>query len=293
MVGHLLHLLFLNLFAQIVPNGRSLEQDVCMQNEVVLRCPYKKSIGIYQIFYNSKWNDISWKPSAPIVCTALDHTWNDCKSVISYTHIQDRCMATDTCTVVMNYNPCFSEPLAYATIYYKCIDPRYEHVYPLIKYYDSRIPHITSTHVQNPDKSTPHLDNQKDDDDDDGDDNDNESQSSNSLKIGLGTALGITSIIAVIALICILKYRRNKPEQRSIPTPCSNHLTYGYNHGFQNPRAYQISASNPGYSPTMVDRVDIANDSSYALPSYEEAVGNMYEEVNYRSSTPRAPKGPE
>lgn len=96
-------------------------EDVCMQNEVVLRCPHKKSIGIYQIFYNGKWNDFGWMPSDPIICTALDHTWNDCKSVISYTHLQDRCMATDTCTVVMDYNPCLSEPLVYATIYYSCI----------------------------------------------------------------------------------------------------------------------------------------------------------------------------
>ncbi|VDI07213.1 Hypothetical predicted protein [Mytilus galloprovincialis] len=47
--------------------------------------------------------------------------------------------------------------------------------------------------------------------------------------------------------------------------------------------------SNPGYSQTMPDRVVIASDSSYALPSYDEAVGNMYEDVNYR--TPRATKG--
>lgn len=52
---------------------------------------------------------------------------------------------------------------------------------------------------------------------------------------------------------------------------------------------YQISVSNPGYSQTMPDRVVIASDSSYALPSYDEAVGNMYEDVNYR--TPRATKG--
>ncbi|CAC5408576.1 unnamed protein product [Mytilus coruscus] len=268
-------------------------ENVCMQDEVVLRCPYKQSIGITNILYNSKWNDFGWKSFDPIFCRAWTHTWNDCKSSISYKHLQDQCMWEDTCTVVMDYNPCWSETLLYATIYYKCIDTRYESVvpYPLIKYYDNRVPPTTST--QNPEISTTHLHHKKDDDDDNGDggDDDNESQSSKSLKIGLGTALGITSIIAVIALICILKSRRNKHEQRPSPTPCSNHLTYEYDHGFQNPSAYQISASNPGYSLTMLDRVDTASDINYALPSYEEAVGNMYEEVNCR--TPRAAKGPQ
>ncbi|CAG2237583.1 unnamed protein product [Mytilus edulis] len=282
-----------------------------MQNEVVLTCPYKRSIGITNIVYDLWWNDYyGWKPFNPFFCTGRTHTSNDCKSTISYKHLQDQCMWKDTCTVVMDYNPCWSEPL-YATIYYKCIDPRYESVvpYPLIKttaianhqLHLQKFVCILSkqnrmfiirycgTSTQDTNKSTTHLHHKKDDNDDDGDDDDNESQSNKLLKIGLGTALGMTSIISIIALICILKSRRNKPGQRSIPTPCSNRLTNDYDHGFQNPRAYQISVSNPGYSQTMPDRVVIASDSSYALPSYDEAVGNMYEDVNYR--TPRATKG--
>lgn len=96
-------------------------EAVCMQNEVVLTCPYKRSIGITNIVYDLWWNDYyGWKPFNPFFCTGRTHTSNDCKSTISYKRLQDQCMWKDTCTVVMDYNPCWSEPL-YATIYYQCI----------------------------------------------------------------------------------------------------------------------------------------------------------------------------
>ncbi|CAC5408575.1 unnamed protein product [Mytilus coruscus] len=231
-------------------------ESVCMDAEVVLQCPYRQSIVITNILYETRWKIFEWRSFNPFVCKTWTKTWNDCKTSISYQLLQDQCMWEDTCTVIMNINPCSSDPLLYATIYYTCTDSTFEPIVPLIKYYGNSVPSTTST--QN-------------------------------LKIGLGTALGITSLIAIIALLCILKSRRNKHEQRPNPMACSNHLTNDYDNGFENPSAYQISASNPGYSQTMLDRVNTSSDINYPLPSYEEAVGNPYEEVNYR--TPNAPKG--
>ncbi|CAG2252645.1 unnamed protein product [Mytilus edulis] len=224
-----------------------------MDGDVYLQCPHRQSIVITNILYQTKWNIFELRLFNPFVCKTLTNSRNDCKYTISYQHLQDQCIWEDTCTVIMNYNPCSSEPLLYATIYYECSESRYETIVPLIKYYPNGIPTSTST--------------QK-------------------VKIGLGTAVGITSLIAIIALLCMLKSRRNKHEQRPNPMSRSNHLNHDYDNSFENPTVYQISASNPGYtgySQTMLDRVDTSSDINYALPSYEEAVSNPYEEVNYRT----------
>ncbi|XP_063410303.1 uncharacterized protein LOC134693419 [Mytilus trossulus] len=259
-----------------------------MNGEVYLQCPHRQSILITNIVYETKWNIFKWRSFNPLVCKTWTNTWNDCKYSISYQPLQDQCIGEDTCTVMMNYNPCSSVPLLYATIYYECSESRYETIVPLIKYYSNGIP--TSTSTQKANNSPNHKHKKKDDDDDDDDDDDkihNESQNNKSLKICLGTAVGITSLIAIIALLCILKSRRNKHEQRPNPMARSNHLNPEYNNGFENSTAYQISATNPtytGYSQTRMDRVDTSRDINYALPSYEEAVSNPYDEVNYRTS---------
>lgn len=287
MVGTIIKLMLIILFVQSVSSRQVLHKSVCMDGDVYLQCPYRQSIVITNILYQTKWNIFELRLFNPFVCKTLTNSRNDCKYTISYQHLQDQCIWEDTCTVIMNYNPCSSAPLLYATIYYECSESRYETIVPLIKYYPNGIP--TSTSTQKDNNSPKHKHKKKDDDDDDDDDDDkihNGSQNNTSLKIGLGTAVGITSLIAIIALLCMLKSRRNKHEQRPNPMARSNHLNHDYNNGYENPTVYQISASNPGYtgySQTMLDSVDTSSDINYALPSYEEAVSNPYEEVNYRT----------
>ncbi|CAG2237582.1 unnamed protein product [Mytilus edulis] len=203
----------------------------------------------------------------------------------------------------MDYNPCSHYPLLYATIYYKCTESRYGTTdpYQLIKFYGNRLQTTTSLTAPSTaslttsstassttsisDSPVTYKDN-KNDDDDNKDNNhqiNNDNQNNKQIKIGLETAIGITSFIAIVALISVIKSRLNKREQRPNPTPHRNHLSYDQDHMFQNPDIYmyQISVSNPGYSNPMGDRGDTTYDC--ALPSYEEAVGNTYEQVNYRA----------
>ncbi|XP_076085939.1 uncharacterized protein LOC143056666 isoform X2 [Mytilus galloprovincialis] len=209
-------------------------------------------------------------------------------------------MRKSTCTIFMGYNPCSQDPLLYATIYYKCTKSGYGTTdpYQLIKFYGNRLPTTTSVTAPSttsptksstassttsiPDSQATYKDN-KNDDDDNKDNNhqiNNDNQNNKQIKIGLEIAIGITSFIAIVALISVIKSRLNKREQRPNPTPHRNHLSYDQD---QNPGIYmyQISFSNPGYSTPMGDRVDTTYDC--ALPSYEEAVGNTYEQVNYRA----------
>lgn len=95
-------------------------ESVCMDGDVYLRCPYRQSIVITNILYQTKWNIFELRLFNPFVCKTLTNSRNDCKYTISYQHLQDQCIWEDTCTVIMNYNPCSSAPLLYATIYYEC-----------------------------------------------------------------------------------------------------------------------------------------------------------------------------
>ncbi|CAC5368917.1 unnamed protein product [Mytilus coruscus] len=169
----------------------------------------------------------------------------------------------------MDYNPCSQDPLLYATIYYKCTKSPYGTAdpYQLIKFYGNRIPTTTSSTTAPissttsiPDISTTYKDHKNDDDDND----DNKHQIHNDIQSNKP---------------CIL----NKRKQRTNLTPHRNRLSYDQDHIVQNPSIYQISVSNPGCSNPIGDRVDTCNESDYALPSYEEAVGNTYERVNYRA----------
>ncbi|CAG2241325.1 unnamed protein product [Mytilus edulis] len=139
--------------------------------------------------------------------------------------------------------------------------------YQLIKFYGNNLP--TTTSLTAPSTASPTT-------------SSTTSSTIPFLKIGLEIAIGITSVIAIVALISVIKSRLNKREQRPNPTPQRNHLSYDQDHMFQNPGIYQISVSNPGYSNPIGDRVDTSYDC--ALPSYEEAVGNTYEQVNYGAS---------
>ncbi|XP_071145120.1 uncharacterized protein [Mytilus edulis] len=294
MVAKILYLLFVMMLStQVVPSTHVLKKNVCMYDEVVLNCPNRLFIAVTDVLFRNRLK-FFWDRSS---CTVWTQPWNNCKSSIDFIPLLDLCQRNDTCKIVMDYNPCSHYPLLYATIYYKCTESRYGTTdpYQLIKFYGNRLQTTTSSTASLTTSSTAssttsisdspvtYKDN-KNDDDDNKDNNhqiNNDNQNNKQIKIGLETAIGITSFIAIVALISVIKSRLSKLEQRPNPTPHRNHLSYDQDHMFQNPGIYQISVSNQGYSNPMGDRVDTSYDC--ALPSYEEAVGNTYEQVNYRA----------
>ncbi|XP_063410009.1 uncharacterized protein LOC134693207 isoform X2 [Mytilus trossulus] len=270
MVVNILFLLFVMMLSTlVVPSPHVLKKNVCMYDEVVLNCPNRLFIAVTDVLFRSRLKIFRDRSS----CTVWTQPWNNCTSSIDFHPLLDQCQRNDTCKIVMDYNPCSQYPLLYATIYYECTESGYGTTdpYQLIKLYGNRFRTATSltapstaSLAESPTTSS------------------TASSTINILKIGLEIAIGITSFIAIVALIYVIKSRLHKREQRPNPTPRRNRLSYDQDHMFQNPSIYQIAVSNPGYSNRMGDTVDTSNESGYALHSYEEAVSHNYEQVNLR-----------
>ncbi|XP_063410007.1 uncharacterized protein LOC134693207 isoform X1 [Mytilus trossulus] len=303
MVVNILFLLFVMMLSTlVVPSPHVLKKNVCMYDEVVLNCPNRLFIAVTDVLFRSRLKIFRDRSS----CTVWTQPWNNCTSSIDFHPLLDQCQRNDTCKIVMDYNPCSQYPLLYATIYYECTESGYGTTdpYQLIKLYGNRFRTATSltapstaslaespttsstasSTINIPDLSAIYKDHKNDDgfNKDNNHQIHNDNQSNKQIKIGLEIAIGITSFIAIVALIYVIKSRLHKREQRPNPTPRRNRLSYDQDHMFQNPSIYQIAVSNPGYSNRMGDTVDTSNESGYALHSYEEAVSHNYEQVNLR-----------